>query len=290
MLNFIHLGTDHWCCLSEKSAWQNLRNTVKKQPREQVGGWSFVLLGATWQPNNAYSPQFVKEYTLSWEPLIKLDLPHMKENWRREQWTIHSKSEDLDPNYPAKKFEVSAIFFAENAQNGQNMTQNGPKWPKNYPKWSKTAQNDPKSPKMIQNLFQRFDFTCFHIFGGSPCTMYISGIKIEKSLKIFSISSWILRYNDWISRSMRLIGKILVLVSKYETESRKFLFSSQNTRFNDANSRSCLESWNGHLAGHWHWFKKQCCGFYLLSLRACQLTPGLPFTCFGVSAKLKLEN
>ena len=139
-------------------------------------------------------------------------------------------------------------------------------------------------------LFQRFDFTCFHIFWGSPCTMYISGIEIEKSLKIFSISSWILRYNDWISRSMRLIGKILVLVSKYETESRKFLFSSRNTRFNDANSRSRLESWNGHLAGHWHWFKKQCCGFYLLSLRACQLTPGLPFTCFGVSAKLKLEN
>ena len=94
MLNFIHLGTDHWCCLSEKSAWQNLRNTVKKQPREQVGGWSFVLLGATWQPNNAYSPQFVKEYTLTWEPLIKLDLPHMKENWRREQWTIHYSTQD----------------------------------------------------------------------------------------------------------------------------------------------------------------------------------------------------
>ena len=94
MLNFIHLGTDHWCCLSEKSAWQNLRNTVKKQPKEQVGGWSFVLLGATWQPNNAYSPQFVKEYTLSWEPLIKLDLPHMKEKWRREQWTIHYSTQD----------------------------------------------------------------------------------------------------------------------------------------------------------------------------------------------------
>ena len=183
MLNFIHLGTDHWCCLSEKSAWQNLRNTVKKQPREQVGGWSFVLLGATWQPNNAYSPQFVKEYTLTSEPLIKLDLPHMKENWRREQWTIHSKSEDLDPNYPAKKFELSANFskyatkwpknvpkwpkvaqiwpkmaqiWPKMAQHGPRMTQNDPKWPKNYPKWPKITPNGPKMTPGFTHFFRNF--------------------------------------------------------------------------------------------------------------------------------------
>ena len=49
---------------------------------------------------------------------------------------IHSKSEDLDPNDPAKKIEPSANL-SENAtkwpknghKRGPNMTPNGPKWP-----------------------------------------------------------------------------------------------------------------------------------------------------------------
>ena len=42
---------------------------------------------------------------------------------------IHSKSEDPDPNYPAKRFEFSA-----------NLSKDATKWPKNDPKWSKVAQ------------------------------------------------------------------------------------------------------------------------------------------------------
>ena len=76
-------------------------------------------------------------------------------------------------------------------------------------------------------------------------------LGLENGLNIFSISTRILRYDDWNSRSrFEARGKILVFVSKYETERRKFSFSPQNTRFNDANSQSCLKSWNRHLAGH----------------------------------------
>ena len=42
---------------------------------------------------------------------------------------IHSKSEDPDPNDPAKKWELSA-----------NLSKNATKWPKNDPKWPKVAQ------------------------------------------------------------------------------------------------------------------------------------------------------
>ena len=55
--------------------------------------------------------------------------------------TIHSKSEDLDPNYPAKKFELSANF----SKYATKWPKNGPKWPKYDPKWPKY---DPKWPNM----------------------------------------------------------------------------------------------------------------------------------------------
>ena len=51
---------------------------------------------------------------------------------------IHSKSEDPDPNYPAKKFEFSANL-SKNATKWPKMTQSGPKWPKYDPKWIKMA-------------------------------------------------------------------------------------------------------------------------------------------------------
>ena len=53
---------------------------------------------------------------------------------------IHSKSEDPDPNYPAKKFELSANLF-KNATKWPQNDQNGPMWPKNDPNW---PWNDPK--------------------------------------------------------------------------------------------------------------------------------------------------
>ena len=77
-------------------------------------------------------------------------------------------------------------------------------------------------------------------------------LGLKNGLNIFSISTRILRYNDWNSRSrFEARGKILAFVSKYETERRKFSFSPRSTGFNDANSQSCLKSWNRHLAGHW---------------------------------------
>ena len=63
---------------------------------------------------------------------------------RSPQWDpphIHSKSEDLDPNYPAKKFELSANF----SKYATKWPKNGPKWPKYDPKWPKY---DPKWPNM----------------------------------------------------------------------------------------------------------------------------------------------
>ena len=54
---------------------------------------------------------------------------------------IHSKSEDLDPNYPAKIFELSANF----SKYATKWPKNGPKWPKYDPKWPKY---DPKWPNM----------------------------------------------------------------------------------------------------------------------------------------------
>ena len=74
-------------------------------------------------------------------------------------------------------------------------------------------------------------------------------LGLENGLNIFSISTRILRYNDWNSRSrFEARGKILAFVSKYETERRKFSFSPRSTGFNDANSQSRLKSWNRHLA------------------------------------------
>ena len=65
--------------------------------------------------------------------------------------TIHSKSEDLDPNYPAKKFELSANF----SKYATKWPKNGPKWPKYDPKWPNMALEWPKmiqnGPKMTQN-------------------------------------------------------------------------------------------------------------------------------------------
>ena len=48
---------------------------------------------------------------------------------------IHSKSEDLDPNYPAKIFELSANF----SKYATKWPKNGPKWPKYDPKWPNMA-------------------------------------------------------------------------------------------------------------------------------------------------------
>ena len=57
--------------------------------------------------------------------------------------TIHSKSEDPDPNYPAKEFEFSA-----------NLSKNATKWPKKWPKMTQNGPNmtpnDPKWLKMAQ--------------------------------------------------------------------------------------------------------------------------------------------
>ena len=45
---------------------------------------------------------------------------------------IHSKREDPDPNYPAKKIEFSA-----------NLPKNATKWPKNGQKWPEITQSGP---------------------------------------------------------------------------------------------------------------------------------------------------
>ena len=85
---------------------------------------------------------------------------------------IHSKRDDLDPNYPAKKFELSANLskyatkWPEMTQNGPNMTQNGPrmtqndpKWPKNDPKWPTIT---PKWPKNEQELCEQISLSRAH--------------------------------------------------------------------------------------------------------------------------------
>ena len=51
---------------------------------------------------------------------------------------IHSKSEDPDPNDPAKNLNFPQIC-PKMPHNGPKMTQNGPKWPKYDPKWPKMA-------------------------------------------------------------------------------------------------------------------------------------------------------
>ena len=71
---------------------------------------------------------------------------------------IYSKSEDPDPNYPAKKFNFPQICpkiakkncqkWPKMAQSGPNVTQDGPKWPKMSLEWPKMAQ---KWPKITQN-------------------------------------------------------------------------------------------------------------------------------------------
>ena len=69
---------------------------------------------------------------------------------------IHSKSEDPDPNYPAKEIKLSA-----------NLSKNAMKWPKNSHKWPKMAQIWPKmakissrmtqnGPKMTRTFFRNF--------------------------------------------------------------------------------------------------------------------------------------
>ena len=57
---------------------------------------------------------------------------------------IHSKSEDPDPNYPAKKLNFPQIC--------PKMPQNGPKMTQNYPKW-------PKNDAWIYALFPQFLFS-----------------------------------------------------------------------------------------------------------------------------------
>ena len=55
---------------------------------------------------------------------------------------IHSKSEDLDPNYPAKKFELSANlskYATKWPKNGPKRSKYDPKWPKYDPKWPNMA-------------------------------------------------------------------------------------------------------------------------------------------------------
>ena len=82
------------------------------------------------------------------EPLIRLfsqatHITNKQTNKQRQQsscshLSIHSKSEDPDPNYPAKKLNFPQIC-PKMPQNGPKITQNGPKWPKYDPKWPKMA-------------------------------------------------------------------------------------------------------------------------------------------------------
>ena len=82
-------------------------------------------------------------------------------------------------------------------------------------------------------------------------------IKTENHRKSFSISSRIWRWNDWIFR-FRLEARDWVRkfsFFSYGTESRKFSFSSQNTRFNEANYRSRHPCEDAHHNGkRWNSF------------------------------------